>query len=99
MYPRVISVSDSLPLQKVSINPNKKGWCIFKLRYRYRKSWWWKKVHYNYFHKRLFKEYYVRRKSFTEKEIRKYKRFIRYDNFITLRKVGWLRRLIFFLEP
>ena len=98
MYPRAISVSDSSPLQKVSINLTRKEY-IFKIKFDYHKTWWWKKVHYNYFHRRLFKEYYVKRKSFSEKQIKKYKRFQKIDDIITLRKVGWLRRVIFFLEP
>ena len=79
-----------------------KWWNLFRYyclperlsRFRYRGNWWWKKVHYNYFHKRLFKEYYVQHKRFTEKEYKKYQLFIKLDDLITLRKVGWLRRFI-----
>lgn len=76
-----------------------KGWCAFKIRFRYRRTWWWKKVHYNYFHKKLFKEYYVQRRRFTEKQIRKYELYKKLDNLITLRKVDWLRKFIWYLEP
>jgi len=47
-----------------------------KIRFKYRKTWWWRFVHYNYFHKQLFRKYYVRRRSaLTEKEIKKYQRY------------------------
>ncbi len=76
-----------------------KGWCIFKIRFRYRRTWWWKIVHYNYFHKKLFKEYYVQRRKFTDKQLRKYQLYIKLDDLITLRKVDWLRKFIWYLEP
>ena len=73
----------------------------FKIRFRYRKTLWWKFVHYNYFHKQLFKKYYIqkRRKPFSDKEIKKYQLYIKLDDLITLRKVDWLREFIWRLEP
>ena len=71
-----------------------------KIRFKYRKTLWWKFIHYNYFHKRLFKEFYIRRRThFSENEIKKYHLFQKIDDLITLRKVKWIRVLIFKLEP
>lgn len=69
------------------------------MRIRYTKTKWWKFIHYNYFHKKLFKEYYVRkRRNFTDKEIRKYKLYQKLDDLITLRKVDWLRIILWGIE-
>jgi hypothetical protein len=60
---------------------------------------WWKFIHYNYFHKRLFKEYYTQKKrNFTKQEIKKYKLFIKLDYLISLKNIKWLSILIFKLE-
>jgi len=68
-------------------------------KFLYRKTRWWKFIHYNYFHKKLFKEFYVQRKRpFTGKEIKKYHLYQKLDDLITLRKVDWLRILIWKLE-
>ena len=82
----------SSPSRRANINLIRKE-IIFKTRnapkwlriQNRKKRWWWKIVHYNYFHKKLFKEYYVQKKSFTEKQIRKYQLYIKLDNLITLR--------------
>ncbi len=70
----------------------------FKIKYKYRKTWWWRKVHYNYFHKRLFKEFYVQNKKLTSKQIKKYHLYQKIDDLITLRKINWIRILIWKLE-
>jgi hypothetical protein len=100
MFPRAISVSSTLPLPKPSINLIRKEQA-FKVRFRYRRTLWWKFVHYNYFHKQLFKKYYIqkRRKPFSDKEIKKYELYKKLDDLITLRKVDWLRDFIWRLEP
>ena len=61
----------------------------------YRRTIWWKFIHYNYFHKQLFKYYYVKTKKHNTKEIKKYKLYQQIDDIITLRKIDWLRILIF----
>ena len=61
---------------------------------KYRGYRWWKFIHYNYFHKQLFKKYYVRKKILSPSEIKKYKRYIIYDNLITLRNIRLLRLFI-----
>jgi hypothetical protein len=72
---------------------------ITRIKYNYRHSLWWKIVHYNYFHRRLFKEYYTQKKrKWSPKQIRKYKLFIKIDNIITLRRIKWLNVFIFMLE-
>jgi len=63
-----------------------------------KKIWWWNFVHYNYFHKKLFKEYYGNRKKFTPKQIKKYHFYQWIDDIITLRKVGWYHTVLFKLE-
>lgn len=70
-----------------------------KIRIPNRKDiWWWRFVYYNYFHKKLFREFYVQKKKFSEKEIRKYHRYQKIDDFITLRKVDWYHKILFRLE-
>ncbi len=70
-----------------------------KIKFLYRKTAWWRLIHYNYFHRKLFKEFYVQRKRpFTEEQIKKYRRYEKLDNLITLRKIDWLRILIWRLE-
>lgn len=65
----------------------------------YRKTKWWKFIHYNYFHKKLFKEFYVRKqKNFTPDKLKKYELYKKLDNLITLRNIDWLRILIWKLE-
>ena len=68
------------------------------MKIRYRKTKWWNLVHYNYFHKKLFKDYYNKKKNFTNKEIKKYKLFQKIDDLITLRNWTWLRVFIWKLE-
>ena len=69
------------------------------LEFQYRKKlWWWKVVHFNYFHKRLFKEYYVQKKNFSKAEIRKYQIFIVLDNLITFRYFKWYHNILFYFE-
>ena len=66
-----------------------------RIKFIYRKTKWRRFIHYNYFHRKLFKEFYVQRKRpFTEKQIKKYRRYQKLDDLITLRKIGWLRILI-----
>jgi hypothetical protein len=72
---------------------------MMKIRFKYRGCWWWKIVHYNYFHKKIFKNYYVQKNRLTDKQIRKYQLYIKLDDLITLRKVDWLRIFIWKLEP
>lgn len=69
------------------------------MKFNYRKTKWYKKIHYNYFHKRLFKEFYTQKKKvFTKNEIQKYRLFIILDDLFTLRNIKWLRILIWKLE-
>jgi len=68
-----------------------------RIHFRYRKTWWWKLIHYNYFHKRLFKEFY-KRKSFSEKQVKKYHSFQKLDDLITIRNWEWLRIFIWKLD-
>lgn len=68
-----------------------------KIHFKYRKTWWWHFVHYNYFHRRLFKKFYVRKKH-SEAEIRKYHIFQFIDDLITLRSCKWLRVFIWKLD-
>jgi len=98
MFPRAISVSGMTLLQTINNNLTGKEH-VFKIKFIYRKTWWWKVVHYNYFHKRLFREFYIQRKKpFTKEEIKKYHRFQKIDDLITLRNVRWLREYIWRLE-
>lgn len=71
---------------------------MFKIKYKYRKTKWWSKVHYNYFHRKLYREFYVQNKKFTPRQIFKYRLYQKLDNLITLRNVGWLREFIWRLE-
>ena len=76
----------SITFRRAKINLIRKDWCVFKFRIQNRKKrWWWNIVHYNYFHKKLFKEYYIQKKSFTKWQTRKYKLYILLDDLITLR--------------
>ena len=71
-----------------------------KIKYKYRNSLWWNFIHYNYFHKRLFKEFYTQKKrKHTEKQIKMYHLFSKIDDLITLRNVKWIRVLIFKIAP
>ena len=58
---------------------------------KYRDTKYWNFIHYNYFHKRLFTEFYVKDKTFTRIEIVKYHLFQFIDDLITLRKIGFVR--------
>jgi hypothetical protein len=88
-----------LSLQNPSINLIRKEY-IFKTKIIYRGTWWWKKVHYNYFHRKLFKNYYGSKKKFSKWKIKKYQLYIKLDDLITLRKVDWLRKAIwYYTEP
>jgi len=70
-----------------------------RIIFGYRKTLWWRFVHYNYYHKRLFKEFYTQKKrDYTEKDIEKYHKFQKYDDLITLRNIDWLRKFIFYIE-
>jgi hypothetical protein len=69
-----------------------------RIKFLYRKTRWWKFIHYNYFHKKLFKKYYVQHGRLKEKEIRQYHLYQKIDDLITLRKVDWIRTLIWKLE-
>jgi len=68
------------------------------MKFNYRKTKWWKFIHYNYFHKQLLKYYYIRKSNFTNKQVKKYKMYQKIDNLITLRNITWLRVLIFKLS-
>jgi hypothetical protein len=69
-----------------------------KLHFQYRKTWWWHFIHYNYFHKRLFKEFYRRKVKFSASQVKKYHLFQKIDDIITLRKWDWLRNIIWQLD-
>ena len=77
-----------------------------KIHIKYRGCWWWRVVHYNYFHKKLFKNFYLsdatREKRHlpppTKFEIKKYHLYQKIDDIITLRRWDRVRILIWKLE-
>lgn len=62
-----------------------------KLFFYYRRTWWWHFIHYNYFHRILFKELYPRKPKLKNRNYELYKKL---DNLITLRNVGFIRRFV-----
>lgn len=76
----------------IKLNSSGRKYVFF---FNYRRTWWWNIVHYNYFHKVLFREFYHKKPKLKNRNYYLYKKL---DDIITLRNVKWLRILIFKLE-
>jgi len=69
-----------------------------RIHFQYRRTLWWHFIHYNYFHKKLFKKFYPKKAKPTEKQIKKYHLYQKIDDIITLRNWNWLRIFIWKLD-